>query len=74
MMVHPANLIEFSGITINCVARPLDKVFYTGNGCFKQKTDYILLLLSPFPYFQEAMKKSVKAALILYVTFYGFKV
>ena len=68
------SLLSFSGITINCVRQTLDKVFYTGNGCSQTEGDIHFTLLSPFPYFQEAMKKSVGAALILYVMFYGFKV
>jgi len=68
------SLLSFSGITINCVRQTLDKVFYTGNGCSQTEDDIYFTLLSPFPYFQEAMKKSVGAALILYVMFYGFKV
>jgi len=68
------SLLSFSGITINCVRQTLDKVFYTGNGCSQTEDNIYFTLLSPFPYFQEAMKKSVGAALILYVMFYGFKV
>lgn len=68
------SLLSFSGITINCVRQTLDKVFYTGNGCSQTEDDIYFTLLSPFSYFQEAMKKSVVAALILYVMFYGFKV
>lgn len=68
------SLLSFSGITINCVRQTLDKVFYTGNGCSQTEDDIYFTLLSPFPYFQQAMKKSVGAALILYVMFYGFKV
>ena len=68
------SLLSFSGITINCVRQTLDKVFYTGNGCSQTEDSIYFTLLSPFPYFQEAMKKSIGAALILYVMFYGFKV
>ena len=68
------SLLSFSGVTINCVRQTLDKVFYTGNGCSQTEDSIYFTLLSPFPYFQEAMKKSIGAALILYVMFYGFKV
>ena len=68
------SLLSFSGVTINCVRQTLDKVFYTGNGCSQTEDSIYFTLLSPFPYFQEAMKKSIGAALILYVIFYGFKV
>ena len=68
------SLLSFSGVTIHCVRQTLDKVFYTGNGCVQSDNDTHFTLLSPFPYFQEAMKNAVRAALILYVMIYGFKI
>ncbi len=68
------SLLSFSGITVHCVRQTLDKVFYTGNSCIGQEDDIHFTLLSPFPYFQEAMKTAVRGALILYVMIYGFKI
>ena len=68
------SLLSFSGVTIHCVRQTLDKVFYTGNSCVQSEDDIHFTMLSPFPAFQEAMKTAVRAALILYVMIYGFKI
>jgi type IV secretion system protein VirB6 len=68
------SLLSFSGITVNCVRQTLDKVFYVGNECPQLEEDIHFTYLSPFPVFQGALRAAVRAALILYVMFYGFKI
>ncbi len=67
------SLLSFSGITVNCVRQTLDKVFYVGNDCPQSDNNNYYSYLTPFPTFQNALKNIVRAALILYVIFYGFK-
>ena len=68
------SLLSFSGMTVHCLRNALDKVFYSGDECPSFEDDIIYSALQPFPVFQDAMKRAVTAALILYVMFYGFKV
>jgi type IV secretion system protein VirB6 len=68
------SLLSFSGLTIHCLRDTLNKVFYIGNECPTFDDDITFTMLRPFPLFQEAMKMSVRAALILYVMIYGFKI
>ncbi len=70
---HSQSLLSFSGTAVHCVRQTLDKVFYNGNDCPQQDDDIRFTYLKPFPAFQEALKNIVRAALILYVIFYGFK-
>lgn len=68
-------LFSFSGLTIHCLRDSLDKLFYVGNDCPPTDSDQpALTMLKPFPEFQDVMRIAVRAALIIYVIFYGFKV
>ncbi|WP_316354066.1 TrbL/VirB6 family protein [Candidatus Trichorickettsia mobilis] len=60
-------------MAVSCLKETLDKVFFQYNTC-KPGTKVTLTSLSPFATFQEALKTSIRAALIIYVIFYGFKV
>lgn len=66
------SLLNFSGVAVHCLKETLDKVFYTMGNCIPDSIE--LQLLNPFPAFQETLKASIRAALIMYVIFYGFKV
>ncbi|MDC0864537.1 type IV secretion system protein [Rickettsiaceae bacterium] len=66
------SLLSFSGLTINCLRETLNKVFYTGNDCPELDNNFSQNL-RPFPDFLIAMKNTIRAALILYVMIYGFK-
>ena len=68
------SLISFSGLTIHCLRDTLNKVFYIGNECPTFEDDITFTMLRPFPEFQEALKRAVRGALILYVMFFGFKI
>lgn len=68
------SLLSFSGLTIRCLRDTLNKVFYVGNECPRLEEDLVYSALRPFPAFQDAMKMAVRAALILYVIFFGFKI
>ena len=67
------SLFSFSGLTIHCLRDTLNKVFYVGDECPRLEEDFTYSMLQPFPAFQAAMKMAVRAALILYVMIYGFK-
>jgi type IV secretion system protein VirB6 len=68
------SLISFSGITVHCLRNTLDKILYVGMECPAPDEENVLTSLRPFAGFQEAMKMAVRAALILYVMVYGFKI
>lgn len=66
------SLFNFSGLAVDCVKESLDKVFFQSNQC--QVTDKhfdFTTYLNPFSYFHNALKASVRVALMLYVVFYG---
>ncbi len=67
------SLFNFSGLAIHCVKETLDNVFYARSNCNPQDSNS-LTLLNPFSAFQEALKVSIRAALIIYVIFYGFNI
>ncbi len=66
------SLFNFSGVAIHCVKETMDKVFYQTNECTEDDASYFSVIAS-FSSFQEALKTSIGAALIIYVVFYGFK-
>lgn len=63
---------NFSGKVVTCLRQSLDNVFYTGRGCDTNEIKFTTL--APFPDFQESLKAAIRALLILYSMFYGFKV
>jgi type IV secretion system protein VirB6 len=67
------SLLSFSGLTVHCLRNTLDKVLYIGIECPITDGENAFTSLRPFAGFQEAMKAAVRAALILYVMVYGFK-
>lgn len=68
------SLLSFSGLTIHCLRDTLNKVFYVGDECPRLQDDLVYSALQPFPAFQDAMKMAVRAALMLYVMVYGFRI
>jgi type IV secretion system protein VirB6 len=66
------SLFNFSGKAIHCVKETLNKVFYEPITCNKDKVNTDSL--NPFSVFQESLKVSIRAAFIIYVILYGFKV
>lgn len=64
--------LNFSGTAVYCLTETLNKVFYERSTCVADNQSEIKLL-APFPIFQETLKNSIRAAMILYVIFYGFK-
>ncbi|MCP5369324.1 MAG: type IV secretion system protein [Rickettsiaceae bacterium] len=67
------SIFSFSGLVIHCLRDSLDKMFYTINECQDPEGEITLTMLRPFPQFQMIMTTAVRAALILYVMFYGLK-
>lgn len=70
---HSQSLLNFSGITIQCLIDSLDKIFFIKNVCPASEDDS-LTVLAPFSEFQDALRTSIGAALIIYIMFYGFNV
>lgn len=67
------SLLNFSGLTIQCLTESLDRVFFEGANCSPTSEEVVYTSLRPFPEFQESLKNAVRAALIIYVMFYGFR-
>ncbi|MFK7973828.1 MAG: type IV secretion system protein [Rickettsiaceae bacterium] len=68
------SLLSFSGLTIHCLRDTLNKVMYVGNQCPEFDNDIVISTLRPFSEFSEAIKLTVRGALILYVMVFGFKI
>ena len=66
------SLFNFSGKAIHCVKETLGKVFFEPTSCGKNEVNNDAL--NPFSMFQESLKASIRAAFIIYVILYGFKV
>ncbi len=73
------SILNFTGDAVNCLTKTLDLVFYQQNACASNPNDPNVnsvanTFLSPFPSFQASMQNAVRAALIIYVIFFGFKI
>jgi type IV secretion system protein VirB6 len=64
--------LNFSGTAIGCVKETLDQVFYRRGSCNADGEE--ISYLNSFLGFQEALKTAIRAALILYVIIFGFKI
>ncbi|WP_232296905.1 type IV secretion system protein [Candidatus Orientia mediorientalis] len=62
---------NFSGRAIGCLKEALDKMFYADSVTSDQVSS--ASILKPLSSFQQGMKVTVKAALILYIIFFGIK-
>lgn len=67
------SVLNFSGVAVHCLKETLDKVFFKQNICLPPD-EIQLSMLRPFPAFQEALKTWIRAALLMYVIFFGFKI
>lgn len=67
------SLLNFSGLTVQCLTESLDRVFFEGSECSPSDEEVVHTALRPFSRFQAALKNAIRGALILYVMFYGFK-
>lgn len=67
------SLVNFSGLTVQCLQETLNKVFYETNNCTPAEENVAFSSLNSFSAFQEALKVSIRAALIIYVIVYGFQ-
>jgi type IV secretion system protein VirB6 len=65
------SLFNFSGLAVDCLKETLDKVFFRYDSCKPQDEKVKLTALNSFASFQESMKLSIRAALILYVMFFA---
>ncbi len=65
------SLLNFSGLAVDCVKETLDKVFFRYSSCDPKNDKISLTALNPFSTFQESLKISIRAALILYVMFFA---
>ena len=65
------SLFNFSGLAVDCMKETLDKVFFRYTNCNPKNDKVSLIALNPFSAFQESLKISIRAALILYVMFFA---
>ncbi|WP_410525831.1 TrbL/VirB6 family protein [Rickettsia endosymbiont of Oedothorax gibbosus] len=65
------SLFNFSGLAVDCMKETLDKVFFRYSNCNPKNDKVSLVALNPFSTFQESLKISIRAALILYVMFFA---
>ncbi|MCC8398669.1 MAG: type IV secretion system protein [Rickettsia endosymbiont of Labidopullus appendiculatus] len=65
------SLFNFSGLAVDCVKETLDKVFFRYSSCNPKNDKVNLAALNPFSTFQESLKISIRAALILYIMFFA---
>lgn len=68
------SVLNFSGLTIECLRDTLNKVFYIGNDCHATGHSTELTSLKPFPEFQGILKLAVMASLTIYTIIFGFKI
>lgn len=64
------SLVPISGSIIQCIKESIERLFVDYTGC-GSSTNY---KQNYFPVFQETMRNVVRAALILYVIFFGIKI
>ncbi|MCC8417476.1 MAG: type IV secretion system protein [Rickettsia endosymbiont of Bryobia graminum] len=65
------SLFNFSGTAVDCVKETLDKVFFRYNSCAPGTSNASVTGLNPFSRFQEALKVTIRVALILYVMLFA---
>ncbi|HJD64307.1 MAG TPA: type IV secretion system protein [Rickettsia endosymbiont of Sericostoma sp.] len=65
------SLFNFSGLAVDCMKETLDKVFFRYSNCNPKNDKVSLIALNPFSTFQESLKVSIRAALILYIMFFA---
>ncbi|XVN42030.1 MAG: type IV secretion system protein [Candidatus Rickettsia vulgarisii] len=65
------SLFNFSGTAVDCVKETLDKVFFRYNSCKPGTSNASIIGLNPFSRFQEALKVTIRLALILYVMLFA---
>jgi type IV secretion system protein VirB6 len=67
------SLFNFSGKAIHCVRETLDKVLNPEEECLNEDSE-VFLNINPFSYFQDSLKTAIRAALIIYVLFFGIRI
>ncbi|MDF2964899.1 MAG: virB6 2 [Rickettsiaceae bacterium] len=69
---HSKSFFNYSGKAVHCVKETLDKVLNPEQECLSEDNE-VFLNINPFSYFQLSLKNAVRAALMIYVIFFGFK-
>lgn len=69
--LHSKSLFNFSGAAYECLGKTLNKLFYGDHLCMNGENS--ITFLNPFSSFQKALRKSISAALVMYVIFYGIR-
>lgn len=67
------SLFNFSGMAVYCLQETLNKAFYQKNVCVPEG-ERETLLINSFSGFQSSLRKSIGAALIIYIVIYGMKI
>lgn len=71
---YSMSLFNFSGNTYQCLTETLDRVFYINTYHCPTTNGVDLDMLNIFANFQNALRQSVMAALVLYVMLFGIKI
>ncbi|AFB20678.1 TrbL/VirB6 family protein [Rickettsia canadensis] len=69
---YSQSLINFSGLAVQCLSETLNKIFFVGNSCSSQDQNSRITNLTAFSTFQGYLKRTIGAALILYIMFFAF--
>lgn len=71
--VYSMSPFNFTGKAYQCLTENLNKIFYLNTSSCTSTTGLNLSLLNPFVNFQNALRGTVGAALLLYVMFFGIR-
>ena len=72
--VYSMSPFNFTGKAYHCLTESLNKIFYLNTAVCTSTDGVNLSFLNPFVNFQNALRNSVGAALVLYVIFFGIKI
>jgi type IV secretion system protein VirB6 len=65
--------LKFSGKAIHCVKETLDKILNPEEECLSIENKEFYNV-NPFSYFQDSLKVAVRAALMMYIIFFGVRI
>lgn len=71
---HSRSIFNFTGVAYQCLTETLDRTFYLNTPECMTSDGVNLSLVNIFVNFQNALRNSVAAAIVLYVIFFGIKI
>lgn len=72
--VYSMSPFNFTGKAYQCLTESLNKIFYLNTAVCTSTDGVSLSLLNPFVNFQNALRSSIGAALLLYIMFFGIRI